>query len=67
VANPQGGFILIRVSRVIEAGPVDPAKRKVLGRQLQQLFAQEEYSSYLAGIRQRSEVSVKKDSLEKKQ
>lgn len=67
VANSQGGFTLLRISRVIESGPVDEAKRKVFGRQLQQLLAQEEYSSYLAGIRQRSEVTVRKDSLEKKQ
>lgn len=67
VASSQGGFVLIRVSRVIEAGPVDEAKRKALGRQLQQLLAQEEYSSYLAGIRQRSEITVRKESLEKKQ
>lgn len=67
VANSQGGFTLLRVSRVIESGPVDQAKRKAFSRQLQQLLAQEEYSSYLAGIRQRSEVTVRKDSLEKKQ
>lgn len=60
VVNPQGGFTLVRISRITESAPADVAKRKVFGRQLQQLLTQEELAASLAGIRQRSEVTVKK-------
>ncbi len=60
VVNPQGGFTLLRISRVTESAPADGAKRKAFGRQLQQLLAQEELAATLAGIRQRSDVTIKK-------
>jgi peptidyl-prolyl cis-trans isomerase D len=60
VANPQGGFTLLRISRVIESAPADKATRKAFGKQLQQLLTQEELAATLAGIRQRSDVTIKK-------
>lgn len=60
VVNPQGGFTLLRISRVTEPVPADGAKRKAFGKQLQQLLTQEELAATLAGIRQRSEVTVRK-------
>lgn len=58
--NSKSGFTLIRISRVTEAAPADVAKRKAFGRQLQQLITQEELAAVLAGIRKRSDVTVKK-------
>ncbi|MEK7769387.1 MAG: peptidylprolyl isomerase, partial [Pseudomonadota bacterium] len=60
VVNPQGGFTLLRISRVTEPAPADGAKRKAFGMQLQQLLTQEELAVTLAGIRQRSDVTIKK-------
>jgi peptidyl-prolyl cis-trans isomerase D len=60
VTNSQGGFTLLRISRVTEPVPADGAKRKAFGRQLQQLLTQEELAATLAGIRQRSDVTIKK-------
>lgn len=60
VVNPQGGFTLLRISRVTEPVPADGAKRKAFGMQLQQLLTQEELAVTLAGIRQRSDVTIKK-------
>ncbi len=60
VVNPQGGFTLVRINRITESTPTDVAKHKAFGRQLQQLLTQEELAASLAGIRQRSEVTVKK-------
>ncbi len=60
VVNPQGGFTLLRISRVIESAPADEATRKAFGKQLQQLLTQEELAATLAGIRQRSDVTIKK-------
>ncbi|SEL21254.1 SurA N-terminal domain-containing protein [Nitrosovibrio tenuis] len=64
--NPQGGFTLIRVSRVIEPTLPDAAGRKAFERQLHQVVTEEELSSYLAGVRKRYDVSVKSESLDKK-
>jgi peptidyl-prolyl cis-trans isomerase D len=58
-ANTQGGFTLIRISRITESASADGVTRKAFGRQLQQLLTQEELSAALAGIRQRSDVTIK--------
>jgi peptidyl-prolyl cis-trans isomerase D len=66
VVNPQGGFTLIRVSRIIDPVPAEASERKNFARQLQQVLAQEELSSYLAGVKKRYDVTVKNGSLETK-
>ncbi len=65
--NSQNGFSLIRISDVIEAAPPDEKKIKAFSRQLQQLFAQEELSSYLAAIKKRYDVTVRKERIENEQ
>ena len=67
VMNSQGGFSLVRISKVIEAASPDEEKVKVFSRQLQQLYAQEELTSYLAAIKQRSDVTVMRERIENKQ
>jgi peptidyl-prolyl cis-trans isomerase D len=57
--NTQDGFTLIRISLITEPASSDGVKRKAFGRQLQQLLTQEELSAALAGIRQRSDVTIK--------
>ncbi len=64
--NSQGGFTLIRVSRVIEPLPAEVPEREAFTRQLQQMLTQEELSSYLAGVRKRYDVTVRNEGLEKK-
>jgi len=66
VINSQGGFSLVRISNVIEAASPDEEKVKVFSRQLQQLYAEEELSSYLAAIKQRSDVTVMRERIENK-
>jgi len=46
VENPKGGFILIRVSKVVEAGAIDPEKKKSYASQLRQALAQEYSAAY---------------------
>ncbi len=63
VENPQGGFTLIRINRVIEPDMTtmieDESKYRSFNKQLQQMLTQEETSAYLAGLRQRYDVSIK--------
>lgn len=65
VENPKGGFLLIKVSKVVEAGAVEPAKKKAYSSQLQQALAQEYASAYLASLKQKADISIKKEKLEK--
>ena len=67
VMNSQGGFSLVRISKVIEAVSPDEEKVKAFSKQLQQLYAQEELTSYLAAIKQRSDVTVMRERIENKQ
>jgi peptidyl-prolyl cis-trans isomerase D len=62
IADPQGGYSLIRISKVVEPQAVTEGNRTNFNRQLQQMMAQEETAAYLSGLRQRYEVIVKRDS-----
>jgi peptidyl-prolyl cis-trans isomerase D len=65
IENPKGGYILIKVSKVIEPGAIDPAKKKSYATQLRQVLAQEYSSTYLASLKQKADISIKKEKLEK--
>lgn len=60
--NPNGGFNLIRISKVIEPESTDTAELNNFTKQLQQMITQEEMSSYLAALRQRYDVKIKQDN-----
>ena len=62
VANPDSGFNLIRINKVIDPEPAEQAKLDNFGKQLQQMITQEEVSSYLATLRTKYEVKIKQES-----
>ncbi len=62
IKDPQGGYSLMRISKVIEPEIVTEDNRTNFNRQLQQMMAQEEMSAYLNGLRQRYDVIIKQDS-----
>lgn len=62
VVNPEGGFNLIQISKVVEPEPDERTTLENFTKQLQQMITQEEMSSYLAAIRQRYEVKIKQNS-----
>jgi peptidyl-prolyl cis-trans isomerase D len=63
--NPKGGYLLIKVSKVVEPGAIDAAKKTSYSNQLRQAFAQEYSSAYLASLKQKADISIKKEKLEK--
>lgn len=65
--HPEGGYVLFKIIRVQEADKLDDAQRKELIEQLRQLFAQEQFSAYLASLRQKTEVKINQGQLEKKE
>lgn len=56
--KPEGGFNLIRISKVIEPDSDEKTTPENFAKQLQQMITQEEISSYLAAIRQRYDVKI---------
>jgi len=62
IRTPQGGYNLIRISRVVEPESMEKDMRVNFNRQLQQMIAQEETSAYLNGLRHRYDVTIKRDS-----
>jgi peptidyl-prolyl cis-trans isomerase D len=65
IENPKGGYTLIKVSKVAEPDAIDPAKKKSYANHLRQAFAQEYSSAYLASLKQKADISIKKEKLEK--
>lgn len=65
--NAQGGFVLLKITRVVDAGAVDIAKRKAASDELRKLMGQEELDAYVASLKLKSDVKVQQDQLEKKQ
>lgn len=58
----DGSYSLIRISQVIEPEAANEENRTTFSKQLQQMITQEEMSSYLGGIRQRYDITIKHDS-----
>lgn len=65
IENPKGGYLLIKVSKLVEPGAIDPEKKKSYANQIRQALAQEYSSAYLASLKQKADISIKKEKLEK--
>ncbi|MDD5328527.1 MAG: SurA N-terminal domain-containing protein [Sulfuricella sp.] len=65
IENPKGGYLLIRVSNVVAADAIDPAKMKLYAGQMSQALMQEYSSAYLASLKQKADISVAKEKLGK--
>jgi peptidyl-prolyl cis-trans isomerase D len=64
--NPQGGFVLVKITRIVDSDAFDAAKRKAAADELRQLVAQEELNAYVASLKLKADVKVEQDRLEKK-
>jgi peptidyl-prolyl cis-trans isomerase D len=66
VENPQGGFALLRIGRVVEPEKTPADRKKSLTDGLAQVIAQEEMAAYVASLKQKADVKITKELLEKK-
>ncbi len=66
VETPQGGYVLMKITRVVDADVTDAAKRKAAADELRQLVAQEELNAYVASLKLKADVKIQQDRLEKK-
>ena len=62
LAVPDAGYVLLRISKVIEPDP----KQATDPRGASELFGNAQYHAFLASLREHGEVDIKKETLEKK-
>lgn len=62
-----GGYALVRVSKVQEVADGAKDKQNAIAQTLRQVAGQAELAAYLASLRQKSEVMIRRDLIEKKQ
>ncbi len=61
-----GGYAVIRVSKVQDTAGEAKDKQNAIAQTLRQVAGQTELAAYLASLRQKSEVKIKQDTIEKK-
>ena len=66
IENAQGGFVLLKIMRVIEVESADVARRKAAAEELRQILGQEEFDAYIASLKLKADITVQKEQLEKK-
>lgn len=67
VENPQGGYSLVRISKVTDGAPTDEAKKRVYADRLKTMSAQAELTALIASLREGTDVKVSRDLLDKKE
>jgi peptidyl-prolyl cis-trans isomerase D len=60
-----GGFMLLRVTRVVEPKKIDTAQQKQLSESLAQIVGEEQFTIYLGSLKSRAKVSLNKAQFEK--
>jgi peptidyl-prolyl cis-trans isomerase D len=67
VEAPGGGYLLLRVTRVIDPEKTDRAQAKSLGDGLAQVVGEEQFNAYLTSLKAKAKVKLDKEQFEKKQ
>jgi peptidyl-prolyl cis-trans isomerase D len=62
VESPAG-YTLIRITRVVEPEKIDPEKEKNLAMAMQQAASQEQFAAYVASLKQKADVKIRKEQL----
>jgi peptidyl-prolyl cis-trans isomerase D len=67
LATPDSRFVVYRISKVKETESIGEEEVKSTSRQLGQMLAQEEFSAFVSGLRERAEVKVDRAKLNPQQ
>lgn len=63
VEDGQGGYALIRVTRVVEPEKTEPDKEKGLVNMLQQAIGAEQFAAYVGSLKQKTGVKIRQEAL----
>jgi hypothetical protein len=61
-----GAYMLVRISKVLDAAEGAKDKQNAIAQTLRQVAGQSELAAYLASLKQKSDVKIRKDQVEKK-
>jgi peptidyl-prolyl cis-trans isomerase D len=64
IAFPEGGYLLVRISRVIEADNKIPDAQAT--QRINQLYGGAQFQAYVAALRARSDVEIRQAALTEK-
>ncbi|MBI2292576.1 MAG: peptidylprolyl isomerase, partial [Betaproteobacteria bacterium] len=67
IENERSEFVLLKITRVVEAEGVDAARRKAAAEELRQMLGQEEFDAYVTSLKLGADIKVQKERLEKKE
>jgi peptidyl-prolyl cis-trans isomerase D len=62
-----GGYVLLRIMRVVEPAKLDRAQQNSLGEALAQMQGEEHFTAYLESLKQKTKVKINKEAIERKQ
>lgn len=65
--NPQGGYVLVRVTRVVDPANIPPQRAAEIADGLRQVLGQEAMTALMADLRRKAGVTINKDQFEKKE
>lgn len=65
VENAQGGYTLLRLTRVIEPATLDESRKQAYAQRFSDMLEQEYAAAYLASLRSKAKIDIKRESLEK--
>ena len=67
VEAPGGGYVLLKISRIVEADKLDRAQQNSLGEGLAQLLGEQHFTAYLESLKDKTKVRINKEAIERKQ
>jgi len=67
IENERSEFVLLKITRVVEAEGVDAARLKAAREELRQMLGQEEFDAYVTSLKLGADIKVQKERLEKKE
>jgi peptidyl-prolyl cis-trans isomerase D len=67
VEAPGGGYMLMRVTRVVEPEKIDRAQQNSLSDGLAQMLGEEQFTAYISSLKQKQKVKINKEKFEKSQ
>ncbi|MGZ5094674.1 MAG: SurA N-terminal domain-containing protein [Burkholderiales bacterium] len=67
VEAPGGGYMLMRITRVVEPEKIDRAQQNSLSDGLAQMLGEEQFGAYISSLKQKQKVKINKEKFEKSQ
>ena len=67
VEAPGGGYMLMKITRVVEPEKIDRTQQNSLSDGLAQMLGEEQFGAYIASLKQKQKVRINKERFEKSQ